>query len=243
MNTHTVTKLGLILNTRPATYHERFHEAFGDLPWAIFDCPLTFAKPARASIPSPHGFDTIIFTSQVGVRMFFMPDPAWFKKRVLAVGAATAEAAVQAGYQDVLQTGENAEDLRHYLNNNHWGAAFYPSATEISADLPQEFLGRITRAPLYKMEPRADLPPQLVSQLLRMRAVVPIFSRRNAVILADLLVKAGITKTNSMIMAVGISADVFADVSGPWQDQISAPRPTMNQVVTVTDMVISRMSI
>jgi uroporphyrinogen-III synthase len=243
MNTQTVNKLGLILNTRPASYHDRFHEAFGDLPWAIFDCPLTFARPIRVSIPSPHGFDTIIFTSQVGVRMFFMPDPAWFKKRVLAVGAATAEAAAQAGYQDVLQTGESAEDLRHYLANNQWGEAFYPSAAEISADLPQEFLGRITRAALYKMEPREDLPPQLVSQLLKMRAVAPIFSHRNAVILADLLAKTGITKANSMIIAVGISPDVFADVSGPWQDQVAAPRPTMNQMVTVTDMVISRMSI
>lgn len=242
MSTQKITKLGLILNTRPAHYHERFHEAFGDLPWAIFDCPLTRPEPIGCAIPSPESCDALIFTSQIGVNLFW-PGPGWSQKPVLAVGEATAMAAGRAGYTDILQTGENVGDLRAYLADSSVGHALYPSAEEVTADLSQEFPGRVERVATYKMAPRKDLPLQLLEQVQRMRVVVPLFSHRNAEILAELFGKAGITKNNSMMIAVGLSADVFADVVGPWQDQVAAPRPTMKQLVTVTEMVISRMNI
>ncbi len=230
-------KLGLILNTRPAVYHDRFHEAFGDLPWAIFDCPLTQGEPISAVFPSPVTYDSIIFTSQIAVKMF-VADPAWGLKTVYAVGEATAKAAVEIGYARVVQTGENVDDLRQYLANNSFASALYPSATEVSADLAHEFLGRVTRVPVYKMIARSALPDQFVRQAARMYVVVPVFSRRNAVILADLLTKAGLTRHNSAVIAVGMSKDVFDGVHGAWQRHPVAAAPTMQGMVAMTRATI-----
>jgi uroporphyrinogen-III synthase len=231
-------KQGLILNTRPALYHERFHNAFGDLPWAIYDCPLTYAQPIGAAFPSPAAHDALIFTSQIAVHMFFA-DPSWRLKTVYAVGEATAKAAVRAGYARVTQTGENVDHLRQHLATQSFVSAFYPSAEEISADLPHEFLGRITRVATYKMVPRESLPDQLVQQAMRMHVVAPVFSRRNAVILADLMQKAGLTQANSAVTAVGMSNDVFEGVQGPWHRQFEAKVPIMKAIVAKTGEAIA----
>jgi uroporphyrinogen-III synthase len=238
MSSQKFNKLGLILNTRPTSYHERFHEAFGDLPWAIYDCPLTRPEPVSSMIPSPDGFDAIIFTSQMGVDMFFY-DPRWHAKRVFVVGEATGQLAAKFGYPDVISTGEDIDDMRRFLKETTFTKAIYPSATDVSAELENEFPGKVERVPIYRMVSRPELPPQFIEQAQRTRVVVPLFSRRNAEILADLLKRAGITKQNSLIVAVGMSLDVIADVDGPWQRSISAARPMMKHLVTVTDMAIS----
>lgn len=242
MNTQTDTKLGLILNTRPADYHDRFHDAFGELPWAIYDCPLTRPVPVSGEVPSPDTCDAVIFTSQMGVKLFW-PDPRWLKKKVYAVGSATAEAASQAGYADVLQTGDDVDDLRRYLKELPFSAALYPSAVEVTADLSQEFPGRILRVPIYDMVARTDLPRQIVLQARAMPIIVPLFSRRGATILADLMVKAGITKANSMLMAVGMSADVFSGVEGPWRRMAVAHKPTLDAMAAVTGKEIAKVNL
>lgn len=233
-------KPGLILNTRPDVYHERFHDAFGDLPWAIFDCPLTRAEPISAMITSPDAYDSVIFTSQIGVKLFFA-DPPWLLKTVYAVGEATAHAAVRAGYARVIQTGENLDDLRRTLKNVTFASALYPSGTEVTVDLAHEFLGRVIRVPIYKMNPRASLPDQFVRQAANLHVVAPVFSRRNAVILADLMAKAGMTRTNSAVVAVGISEDVFEGLKGPWHRQPVAQAPTMKGMVAMTRAAIDAM--
>jgi uroporphyrinogen-III synthase len=235
---HFDPKLGLILNTRPAVYHDRFHDAFGDLPWAIYDCPLTHGEPISASFPSPDTYDSVIFTSQIAVKMF-VADPAWGLKTVYAVGEATAKAAVGVGYARVIQTGENVDHLREYLATNSFASALYPSATEVSADLAHEFLGRVTRVPVYKMIARTALPDQFIEQAKRMYVVVPVFSRQNAVILADLMSKAGLTQRNSAVYAVGMSKDVFEGVHGHWQRDPIAPAPTMQGMVAMTRATIA----
>lgn len=242
MTTSKPPKLGLILNTRPNHHRERFHEAFGDLPWAIFDCPLTRAEPIGASFPGPDGFDTIIFTSQLAVSLF-IKDEKWRRKRILTVGEVTGQMAVRAGYPDVISTGETVDDLRRYLNETPFTKAFYPSADDVTAELDKEFPGKIERVPVYKMVGRDELPRQFIDQALRMRVVVPLFSRRNAEIFAQLCAKAGITKDNSAIVAVGISPDIFEGLEGPWHNTTSGPKPTQRHMVTVTEMVISRMSV
>jgi uroporphyrinogen-III synthase len=236
MNIHE-SKSGLILNTRPAVYHERFHDAFGDLPWAIYDCPLTRAEPVSAAIPPPSAHDSLIFTSQVAVNLFFS-DPAWRLKPVYAVGAATFDAAVRAGYAKVIQTGENVDDMRRYLAAQSFVSALYPSGSEISANLPEEFLGRITRVPIYRMIPRDSLPDQLVWHIKNGYLVVPLFSRRNAVIFTDLLAKAGLTRANSAVIAVGMSQDIFEGVSGPWHRHLVSKAPTMQSMVAITGATI-----
>ena len=233
---------GLILNTRPSFYQERFHDAFGDLPWAIFDCPISRDEPIGMYTPSPAAFDAVIFTSQIAVAIF-APSPDWLNKKVYAVGQGTAEAARATGFTDVLQTGMDVEDLRRYLATAHFGTALYPSADVVTADLALEFPGRIRREVIYKMVPRPDLPPQIVTPALQGTPIVaPLFSRRAADILADILTKAGTTADNARIMAVGISANVFASEGGPWSHRAVAAQPTQEALVAKTGEIIESLS-
>ncbi len=234
---------GLILNTRASFYQERFHDVFGDLPWAIFDCPVSQAEPAGdMNVPMANAFDALIFTSQVGVATF-APTREWLGKKVYAVGEGTAQAAVAAGFTDVLQTGLNVDDMRRYLSTTDFGTALYPSADEVTADLSKEFPGRIRREVIYRMAPRADLPIQIVTPALTgTLIVVPLFSRRAADTLAGIMSKAGITANNAKVTAVGISANVFAPDSGPWKQTAVADQPTLESLVAKTGEVIESLS-
>ena len=230
--------MGLILNTRANFYHERFHEAFGDLPWAIYDCPLTLAEPIAMDVPPPALFDALIFTSQIAVSTF-APTSVWFDKKVFAVGQGTAETAAGLGFTDVVQTGQTVDDMRAYLRTVDFKSALYPSAEEISADLMRDFPGRIRRVIVYRMVPRGDIPDHLVAQIKKGTAIAaPMFSRRGTEIFVDLLRQAGLTPENAKITAVGISANVFATEQGPWHGQAVAEEPTLNSLVAKTGEVI-----
>ncbi len=230
--------LGLIINTRPSVYHDRFHEAFGDLPWAIFNCPLTRPQPTSATIPSSRDFDSLIFTSQIAVGIF-LPDAQWTNKRVFAVGSATADAARRAGFHDVVQTGQNVDDLRNFLSNDSFGSALYPSATEVSAELEREYAGRIVRRAVYEMISRNALPEELVAAVRNNTPIVaPLFSRQSARFFANLFESAGIVGPNTSIATIGISQDVFTDSGAAWQNRTVAAQPTIEALVVRTGEAI-----
>jgi uroporphyrinogen-III synthase len=234
--------LGLILNTRASIYQERFHLAFGDLPWAIFDCPVTLPEPVATRIPSSADHDALIFTSQIGVGTF-APTPDWLNKKVFAVGQGTAEMAAAVGFTDVTQTGFTVEDMRMHLSTADFKSALYPSAAFISYDLPAAFPGRIHREVIYRMVPRADLPQQLLTPAMQgTPIVVPLFSRMATDVLADLLKKAGITADNSNITGVGISSQVFAGEGGPWHRRAAADQPTLEALLYKTAYVIDSLN-
>ncbi len=229
--------MGLILNTRPAFYHERFHDAFGDLDWPIYDIPLTLPEPVPGDIPPAAGFDVVIFTSQIAVAAF-PNDPQWLSKKVWTVGQGTTDAAKAAGYTDVLQTGLQVEHLQRYLTQNSFGRALYPSGDDVTADLAKEFPGRIDRRVFYKMTPRPTLPPQLVEQMRKSTPIAaPLFSQRGAEVFATLLGRAGITAQNAKIAVIGISAN--AAPPGPWQKQFVAAQPVVEDLVARTGEAIA----
>ncbi len=234
--------MGLILNTRAAFYQDRFHMAFGDLPWAIYDCPLTLPEPLAMDVPPPGKFDAVIFTSQIAVATF-APTPVWLSKKVFAVGQGTAEAAAEAGFADVIQTGLTVDDMRSFLRTADFQSAFYPSADEISADLTVDFPGRIRREVAYRMVARPDLPQHLIAQIQQgMPIAAPMFSRSGTDIFVDVLNRAGLTPANAKITAIGISANVFAGTAGPWHGQAVADEPTLGGLVAKTGEVIESLS-
>ena len=133
--------------------------------------------------------------------------------------------------------------MRHYLSTADFGTALYPSAEEVTTDLALEFPGRIRREVIYRMTPRADLPIQVVTPaLLGTLIVAPLFSRRAVDILINILGKAGITATNAKIIAVGISANIFASDAGPWKQQAIADEPTLASLVAKTGEIIESLS-
>ncbi len=230
--------MGLILNTRPTFYHDRFHAAFGELPWAIFDCPVTLGEPVAAGIPGPDAFDTVIFTSQLGV-VSFAPGPEWLGKQVFAVGSGTAEAAYAVGFKNVVQTGLDVDDMRRYLEGADFKSALYPSGEDITADLGAEFPGRVRREVVYRMIPRGELPPQLLKHIRDgMPIVAPLFSVRGGEILASLLTKAGVTSDTARVAAIAISAKVMAASAGPWHREVIADEPSLGGLMVATGEAI-----
>jgi uroporphyrinogen-III synthase len=182
------------------------------------------------------------FTSQIAVATF-APTPAWLTKKVFAVGQGTAETAAQAGFTDVIQTGQTVDDMRAFLRTADFTSALYPSADEITADLTVDSPGRIRREIAYRMVPRDDLPQQLIAHIQKGTPIVaPMFSRRGTDIFADVLGKASLTAANAKITAVGISANVFAGHPGPWHGQTVAEEPTLGALAAKTGEVIESMS-
>src|SRR5262249_533985 len=143
-------------------------------------------------IPPPGAFDLVIFTSQAAI-MFFPDAPAWLAKKVCAVGEATAAAARAAGFRQVIQTGDDAADLKRYLAGATFGPALHSSAEDVAHDLSADFPGRVERIVTYRMRARTELPAELVGPISSGCLVLaPLFSRRSAIVLADLLNKAGV---------------------------------------------------
>lgn len=233
---------GLIVNTRPENYRERFHEAFGGLGWRIIDSPVLVSQPLHAVLPSADDFDSIIFTSQVAVDA--LPGKGdWRGKTAYAVGPATAAACLRAGFVHTIQTGLDAKDLASSLAAASFKKAFYPSAEEVSADLSLDDPARIQRMAIYRMSPAAQLSPEFRLAVGAEEAlVVPLFSRRTARSFENLLKQAGIGRDDAHLVAVSISPDVLSADGGPWQRQVVADKPTLEAVVAKTSAVVANMN-
>ena len=227
---------GFILNSRPIEHRARFHAAFGEvLPgWRIIDCPVLTAESLTAPLPDAGAFDVVIFTSQIAASLFRVTAD-WSGKTVLAVGEATASAARAVGFTNVVDTGKDVDDLHAILSRADFDRALYPSAEDVTADLSLEFAGRISRLVTYRMAPRKSLGLDDLAPGWDMADVIaPLFSKRSAAALSDLLAKAlaegsGTNRARAAnIAAVGISADVLVD--GPWKVTAVADEPTLTAV-------------
>jgi hypothetical protein len=234
---------GFILNSRPVEHRARFHAAFVDLTsaWTIIDCPVLTAEPLMAAMPPSGAFDHVVFTSQIAAALFPY-SAAWGAKKVLAVGEATAAVARMVGFTHVIDTGKDVDDLRLYLSKSGFGGALYPSAEDISADLALDFSGRVQRVVTYRMAPRAGLGlDESAPGWKKAPVLAPLFSRRSALVLADLLAK-GLADGGGTanIAAVGISADVMVD--GPWTTRAVADQPTLAAVAKAAAQIAVQMT-
>jgi uroporphyrinogen-III synthase len=229
---------GLVLNSRPLVYRSRFHAAFAPLlgaNWQIVDSPVLIAESLPAALPAPETVDLVIFTSQMAAATFPGGGP-WRARKVLAVGEATASAAAEAGFTHVVEAGPDIAGLRAALGREPFAHAVYASGADITAALDKEFPGRITRVTTYQMLPAVGLSAEFkAAGWERLPVLAPIFSRRSATILADLLDKAGITKATANVVAIGISADALGD--GPWKTQHVAAEPTLAAVAACAKRV------
>jgi uroporphyrinogen-III synthase len=233
---------GVIVNIRPENYRERFHHAFAPIGWRIIDSPVLVPQSLHAVLPEPDGYDAVIFTSQVAVDVL-SGLRGWHDKTAYAVGSATADSARRAGFSRTVQTGVDAKDLAAALAAAPFKQAFYPSAEDVSADVSLDDPVRIRRLAVYRMCASPDLAADFVAVARAgIPTVVPLFSRRSARSLENLLAEAGITAQNARLSAIAISADVLAPDAGPWQQRAVADKPTLEAVVTKTAAVVANMT-
>ncbi len=228
---------GIILNTRPAIYRDRVHKAFADLGWPIVDCAVMVPQSISAFFPPPDQFDAIVFTSPLAVR-FFPSAATWQSKKVYALGPGTEEAAKDAGFGDIVRTGFDAEDMVYILDRAPFTKALYASGEDVTVDLAKNLPGRVHRVTLYRMIARVDLPDEIAVALKNgTHVIAPLFSKRSASVLSDVLTKAGLNQSNTHITAVGISQDVVAG-PGPWRTSAVAAQPTLEAVAAAAQSVI-----
>ncbi len=225
---------GMIFNTRPEFYRDRFHEAFASIGLPILDCPVLTPEPTGVALPAPDDFDSVIFTSQIAVAMF--PARAeWQLRKVYAVGPGTADAVRAAGFSDVVCTGADAEDMEQRLTGEPFQNALYASAEDVSKDLSEVFPERVRRLSIYRMVLLADLPAPVRTTIEDSAEVIlPLFSKRTAVAIAALLRKGRLVSDSPHICAVGISDGIFAVEEGPWHCRAVASSPTLDAMVAKT---------
>jgi uroporphyrinogen-III synthase len=224
----------MILNTRPEIYRDRFHEAFAELELPILDCPVLMAEPIGVALPNPEAFDAVIITSQFAASIFSSLRD-WHAKKTYAVGQGTADAALAAGFDDVTCTGEDAADMELRLVTEPFQRALYASAQDVTKDLSEVFLSRVTRLPIYRMTPIMALSESVESKIKCSSYIIaPLFSPRSAAALVDIFRKIQVTPENAQVYAVGISRDIFAAEEGPWQGRAVASSPTLGAMVAKT---------
>jgi len=240
MTSKSEKRSGIILNTRPPIYRDRFHTAFAAIGLPIVDCPALATSASGHAVPDAADFDAVIFTSQVGVGSF-PPRPDWTSKRIYAVGPGTEDAAVQAGYANVVRTGLNAKDMVEKLWHEDFRKALYVSGEDVTTDLSVEMPGRVQRFIAYRTAPNSELPSQAMLPIKSSAvAIAPLFSRRSAQAFAGMLDGADVT---AEIAAVGISDDVFANGEGPWHCRAAADAPTLESMVTKVREVAKDMNL
>ena len=229
----------MILNTRPLVYRERVHAAFVDLGLPIIDCPVMVPEQISALLPPPDVFDALIFTSPLGVRFFSSAAP-WRTKKVFALGPGTEEAAKNAGFTDITRTGFDAEDMIYVLDRAPFKKALYVSGEDVTVDMAENLPGRVQRVTLYRMIARTDLPKDVLEAAQGGKHVfAPLFSKRSATVLNDILSKAGLNRQNMQMTAVGISAEVIAGESA-WRESAAAKEPTLEGLVAAMRDVIEK---
>ncbi|MCB2106326.1 MAG: uroporphyrinogen-III synthase [Rhodobacteraceae bacterium] len=218
----------MILNVRPAFYRDATHRAWGHLGLPIVDAPLLVPQKIPSAVPAAIQFDAIVFTSQLAVDAFDATD-AWREKRVFAVGAATALAATNAGYREVVCTGQDAADLTATLAADRSLRVIYPSAVEVAADLARAFPDRVTRVPVYRTDISPELPSAVVQELRAASYVfVPLLSRRSARAAQLAFTNAGLSRAtvNATSVAISLAALDMSD-RAPWRAQTVAAEPTV----------------
>lgn len=136
------------------------------------------------------GVAALAFTSANGVRTFADISPER-SIRVFAVGAATAQAARNAGFKLVLSADGDVEALAEGIGQRRGelrGAVLHPGAVDLAGDLSaalEKHGVEARRLTLYETEP-VKPAPEAVSQLILSDAVL-LHSPRAAQVLASLI--------------------------------------------------------
>jgi uroporphyrinogen-III synthase len=159
-----------ILLTRPREDAERLAAKLTALGHSVMIEPLIAIAPIDAVDLPLDGVQALLFTSANGVRAFARATERR-DLRVMAVGEATANAALAAGFSRVESAGGDVEDLarlvRQRLTTDD-GPLLHVAATDVAGDLKTELEQAefsVRRVALYRAEPVAQLSDAAVAAL------------------------------------------------------------------------------
>ncbi len=211
-----------LIVTRPRGDSEELARLLRDQGHTVVIEPLLEIVPRDTSLPDPDRFQGLLVTSANGVRCLGSCDPApgFYTLPVFAVGDASREAALEAGFSNVKSAsgdlGALADLVSHTVDPAR-GPLLYPTGSKIAGDLKGLLESRgyaVERAVLYDAVARERLEAGTIEALAEHRVDgVLLFSPRTATILSDLMAKAD--------LAAAAAAITFFCLSRPVADRLS----------------------
>ena len=169
--------------------------------------------------------DALIVTSQIAVDVIAR-NPVSRDLPVYAVGSATAAAARNANFSDVVDGGGTAETLLSVIDAAPFRAGLYASAHHVSRDLALARPDRIRRVAIYEMEAAESLPQAVVDAFdSDEEIIVPFYSPRSFQIFESLVTKHRLDSHLSRATAVGIHARVLNQRTLQWGHMHIAQKP------------------
>lgn len=200
--------------------------------------PLLEIVLLDAALPDLQEYAALVFTSANGVRAFAetSQDRAL---PVFAVGAATADAARQAGFHTVREAGGTAERLNDLLAAQSWppdAKLLHISGADVARDLSVPGL-TVERLALYKAEQAAALSPECLETIDKSELAAALFySPRTAETFVSLCGRAGRVERVSTIKALCLSDSVVKCLRDlPWQDVQAAKSPDNTGILALLD--------
>lgn len=235
---------GRILITRPeaeaaslvARLRERGMEADAAPMLAIVP-QLPDAKDLQTALA---GVTALLFTSANGVRAF----AAASSRRdftVYAVGEASAQAAMEAGFSDVTAAGGDVHSLAAVVADHHpphRGALLHAAGATLAGDL-QAMLRKsghdVRRLTFYAAEPARDLPDTVKARFgAGGYAAALFFSPRTAATFVSLSKASAVTDGARACAALCLSQNVATALQGlPWREVRIAAQPREDDMLAL----------
>ena len=213
----------------------------------IIGAPVLSASSAQ-DLGNPANFTGIIFTSRHAVDAVAKTADAraWISKPAFVVGSATAAAAKQAGFQNIIiGSGGGAglvEPIRQAVAdtdhvNPQKANLLWPSAREISFDMAAAMRRHdiaVQRLPVYQMMANADLAPPVRAALAKncISAVIAM-SPRSIQILRANMDAAGLGSARNKIDLIAGSEAIAAAAGDGWNHIYAARHPRRSRLLAI----------
>jgi len=165
--------------------------------------------------------------------------------RLIAVGKATADYAMQCGFSNIEFAGGTADALILYIRENcqaSLGNLLYLRGYDITLDIAMILGGKgfvVDSVMLYRAKPIADISGKLFDAIKQKRVDgVVLFSQNTAKLYVKLIQKSGLSEFQQNITAICISKAVAerAELLG-WKNIIVAAKPNLESVVASCGLV------
>ena len=200
----------------------------------------------NAALPNLDKMQALLLTSANGVRALTRllgPPPEARHIALLTVGAASAEAARLAGFQNVHSAGGDVDALAALAMarlNPAGGPLLHVAGTKVAGDLAAMLENHgfeVRRERIYEARTRVRLSPEAQQALANDKIdMVLFFSPRSARAFAKLSCAAAVDSALAQVTAICLSAAVAEALSGvTWRRVRTAPEPEqaalLNEVV------------
>jgi uroporphyrinogen-III synthase len=229
-----------LLVTRPAEDAEELIALLRGKGHEVTGAPVMEIRPIAGARPDLSGVQAILITSRNGLRAL----AAATRRRdlpLLAVGPASAEAAREAGFAEVLSAGGNVAALAALVAERlrpARGMLLHVAGTVTAGDLEGLLAARgftLCRAVLYEAAPADRLPGAALDFLRANRpGGVLLYSPRSAVLFGGLVAEAGLASALGALTAFCLSEAVAAEARGlPFGGLAVAPHPDQGALLAL----------